>query len=250
LAANTTVIYSTHSEYLINTAWLENTYIVRNQALDPNNEDEYSAKQTDITIDRYRTFVATHPDESRYFQPILDALDYTPSLLSYIPAVIMTEGKNDFYTFKFMQDTILKQDDSLNFMPGGGAGSLQESIRMYIGWGRPFIVLLDSDEEGMKQKERYINIFGPIIESRIFTLEDLSAGWGGIETEDLYTDADRKAIVKLVYEDIEYTKKHFNRSIQELLINGTTYEFESTTTENFELALDELRKRMSDISDE
>ena len=40
-------------------------------------------------------------DKISYFQPILDKLDYKPSIVEPIPDIVITEGKNDWYTLKY-----------------------------------------------------------------------------------------------------------------------------------------------------
>jgi hypothetical protein len=115
-------------------------YLVRNRGLDTSPDlVDYTAKRTDIAMDRYRTFAASHPDQSRYFQPILDVLDYAPSKLELVPAVVMVEGKNDYYSARLAQH-LLGVESTVQFMPGGGAGTLDQLIALYIGWGREFVV--------------------------------------------------------------------------------------------------------------
>src|SRR5262249_2490045 len=121
------IIYTTHSHYMINPEWLEGTYVVKNEGLDyTSNEDEYNyiARKTSIIIKKYRQFAIQHLDQTTYFQTILDVLDYSTSKLENIPNVIMLEGKNDFYTLKYFQ-RYTTQYDFLNMMPGNGAGSLE-----------------------------------------------------------------------------------------------------------------------------
>ena len=160
------IIYTTHSHHLINPDWLEGTFVVKNEGLDYNDEDNYKAKDTIITLNKYRDFVARHPDQTTYFQPILDVLDYSPSQLENIPNVVIVEGKNDFYTLKYFKERVLCGEYEFNLMPGGGAGSLDDIIRLYIAWGRSFIVLLDADKEGLAQKNRYKDLFGKLVDDR------------------------------------------------------------------------------------
>ena len=102
LSENCAIIYTTHSHHLINPYWLENTYVVRNAGFDFDTAvADYTAKRTDIAIERYRSFANRHPDQTRYFQPILDVLDYRPSELEMV-TVVMVEGKNDFYTLAYL----------------------------------------------------------------------------------------------------------------------------------------------------
>lgn len=146
------VIYTTHSHHLINPAWLENACVVRNEGLHyTDTDDNYSAKRTTITLHRYRDFAVRHPDQTTYFQPVLDVLDYSPSKLENIPNVVMLEGKNDYYTLRFMKEAITHAEE-VNLLPGSGSGTLDSVIQLYLAWGRNFIVLLDSDKEDRRKK--------------------------------------------------------------------------------------------------
>ena len=216
------IIYTTHSHHMINPAWLEGTYVVKNDGISYEGEDDdYTARNTIITLKRYREFAVEHPDQLTYFKPILDVLDYCPSQLENVPDVVMLEGKNDFYMLKYFTEILLGSSHQLNLMPGGGAGTLDSPIRLYLAWGRDFIVLLDSDDAGTKQRERYINLFGEIVKDRIFTLADIMENWRGKGMEYLIEDEDRKRIQTAIYtqpEGYSFNKTHFNRAIQELYL--------------------------------
>ena len=111
-----TIIYTTHSQYLINPKWLENAYVVTNEAL-LDTEDFYNLRCTNVKIERYRSFVNSHPQEVSYFQPILDVLEYVPSDLEICKPGIILEGKNDFYTLNYFFKIILKKSE-LSLIPG------------------------------------------------------------------------------------------------------------------------------------
>ena len=60
---NCSVIYTTHSHYMINPEWLETTYVVKNEGLDYGLDDDeyhYTAKKTVITLTKYREFAREH----------------------------------------------------------------------------------------------------------------------------------------------------------------------------------------------
>ena len=111
-------------------------------------------------------------DNISYFQPILDRLDYQPSRLEPIPNIVILEGKNDWYVLRYFEKIILKRSIGLNFYPGAGRDKLGEIIRLYLAWGKHFIVLLDGDD-GVKSKGRYVKEFGDFVKDRIFTIKDV-----------------------------------------------------------------------------
>lgn len=252
LAEKCSIIYTTHSHHMINPAWLEGAYVVKNEGLDYDFEDDYNAKNTNITLHKYRSFVARHPNQTTYFQPVLDVLDYSPSKLENVPDILMVEGKNDYYTLKYFQDKILNRSEDINLMPGGGAGSLDNAIRLYLAWGRQFIVLLDSDRAGAREKERYVNLFGALVKDRIFSLEDINALWKKKEMESLLEVSDQNKIQKSVYSGASaFNKKTFNRAIQELYLTNQSIKLTARTISRFEkifkFCTDKLVEQTTDL---
>jgi len=212
------VIYTTHSHHMIRPEWLDGAFVVRNEGLHYSEDDnQYTARRTIVTLSRYREFAVKHPTQTTYFQPVLDVLDYRPTLLENVPDVVMLEGKTDFYALKWAAQNLVGFPD-LRLLPGTGAGSLDAVLRLYLAWGRNFIVLLDSDKAGTSEKERYFDRFGPILNRRIFTLSDIEPTWQGMEMEDLFAEDDRLTIQRSAYPEAEgFNKTHFSRALQELV---------------------------------
>jgi len=233
LTKNSKIIYTTHSHHLINPNWLESTYVVKNEGLKLEDPETYNIKKTNISIEPYRDFVINHPHNTAYFQPILDVLDYSPSNLESLPNCVLLEGKNDFYTLAYFQEVILAKPTKLNISPSTGSGNLDTLISLYIGWGKDFIILLDSDKEGGKQKERYVEKFGIIVEPRIFTLEDIDLTWKKYKMEKLFDNSEALQFQQTVYpSSTTFNKTHFNRTIQESLINKRNFAFSEQTKNN------------------
>lgn len=232
--SNVSIIYSTHSHHLINPEWLENTFIVSNKAHDPNDDEDFIATNTDIEIKRYRQFVAESPNQITYYQPILDVLEYSPSNLEFIPDVVMVEGKNDYYTIR----QIIKELDykkPFHVLPGCGSGALDTPIRLYLGWGKNFLILLDGDGAGEREKNRYSKNLGKVIDGRIRCLGDIEPSWQGMALESLFESSDLLAIQKIAFPDVAiYSKDIFNRAIQELLARNVKFgKLSKTTKTNF-----------------
>jgi len=242
---NALVMYSTHSHHLINPKLLEATYIVKNNALNYEDDGEYNSYMTNVLILKYREFIANNPSQVNYFQPILDVLEYKPSNLENIPNVIMLEGKNDFYTLEYF-NKVIKKNNSINLVPGMSSSSLDTLIQLYYSWGRSFIIFLDGDKAGEKEKIRYIEKFGSIVENRIFCLFDFDMKYKGKEIEDLFENGDELKIQQIVFnQDNNFSKKHLNLAIQELLINDTYVELSEQTISNLENLTKYLTDKLS-----
>jgi ABC-type Mn2+/Zn2+ transport system ATPase subunit/5S rRNA maturation endonuclease (ribonuclease M5) len=241
------VVYTTHSHHLIEPNWLEGAYIVKNRALDVEKDDNYTANMTDVAIEGYRTFVGSYPDQRTYFQPILDVLEYKPSNLENIPDIVMVEGKSDFYALKYFQEVILESDIKLNLLPGMGAGGLDLAIQLYYAWGRNFIILLDSDGEGEKQKQRYLEKFGSIVSSRIFLFRDINGEWSKHGMEKVIGDSDGLKIHRSAFPDSEkLKKKELHLAIQENLVNRRFVEVSEDTNTNFTSIIEFLNNKLKE----
>lgn len=204
IVSKSRLVYTTHSHHLINPEWLSSAYIIKNKGLHEN-EDSFNSRQTEIEAYKYKQFVSSYPGEKSYFQPILDVLDYEPGLLEMIPNIIITEGKNDYIALKFFKELGLEREGNFSFYPGRSASSLDMPISLYESWGRNYLVLLDDDQEGRKQKKRYIEQYG---DGRIFTLADISADFTKCTLENLFTG---KELISICQE-FNTSAKEFEKS--------------------------------------
>jgi len=237
------MIYTTHSHHLINPKWLAGTFIVKNKASEPGKD--FDTSNTDITTDLYKNFVANHPNQRSYFQPVLDAVEYQPSLIENVPKIVILEGKNDYYTFKYLQDNILpKKYSKLNFYPGGGCGANSPIIALYLAWGRDFLVLLDGDTAGRKAKKKYMTDFGEILGEKITTFVEIEASYK-CPIESLFDKDDRLKITKMFDSKLTaYNKSKFNSVIQQLYIDDKKISLNKDTLANFKRVFDFLEKKM------
>jgi ABC-type cobalamin/Fe3+-siderophores transport system ATPase subunit len=232
LAEKCSVIYTTHSHHLINPFWLEGAFVVVNSGLNYDLAiEEYNSKKTIINVQSYRKFATECPDQTSYFQPILDVLDYCPSKLEMIPNVVMTEGKNDYYVLNYLSSFL---GIDIQILPCTGAESMNVFISLYLAWGRKFIIVLDSDKKGQKTQQKYIEDYGIKLENRVFTLKDINAIWNNHDFEHLFNKDELIAVQRRCYPDaIKYTKTQFNRAIQELLIKKEKVTLSDDTIGNF-----------------
>lgn len=171
---NHTLAYSTHSHYMIEPKWLEQTFIVTNRTDAPGGSVidglSLSDESLDIQATRYRTFVGTHPNQTSYFQPVLDRLEVIPSRFDIDRASVILEGKSDYYILRYAAKLLKRAE--LPLLPGMGAGTFGALVALHLGWGVGMIILLDGDRKGKQEKTRYQQLFGLRKES-IFTLDDL-----------------------------------------------------------------------------
>ncbi|MGA9875170.1 MAG: AAA family ATPase [Solirubrobacteraceae bacterium] len=247
------LIYTTHSHHLIDVRWLDSAYVVKNAALDSLDFGDYMTTRvganTAVSATRYRRFVADHPDQTSYFQPVLDLLDYRPSLLEPIPSVVLVEGKSDFYLLRYAID-VLGVPSDVHLVPGTGAGSLAPLIQLHIGWGKSFVVLLDGDKEGRLQQKRYEQSFGSILSGCCVLLSDLCGEV--LEAEDLLTAADKQTATQAVFaerDELPRPKKALSQAIVELYARREAITLDPSSTARIEQLLSMLAQALAGHAD-
>jgi hypothetical protein len=130
--------------------------------------------------------------------------------------------------------------------PGGGAGTLDPLISLLHGWGKDFIVLVDSDKAGETQKKRYEDKFEQIVSGRIFTFENINAAWKGYRLEQLIDQHDIEIIRKNTFPELtKLGKKQLHIAIQELIMRRKVLPFSKTTLDNFEALLNYLDNELN-----
>lgn len=235
------LLYTTHSHHMINPKWLEGAYVVKNEAVDYS-EPFGDRKVTNIMAVPYKRFVADYPDQQDYFQPILDTLEYQPGLLEKVPNIIITEGKNDYYTLRYIHEVLLENKyRNVHLLPGAGCYKNHSIIQLYMGWNKSFIVLLDADKAGKNAIKEYVSTFGNIILQNIKTYEDFVPEIGAVAMEDIFTEAEKLAITQRFDETAtKYKKSAFNTAIQTALINKEVVELSEETLNKFDSLLKAL----------
>ncbi|TKD49912.1 AAA family ATPase [Sphingomonas baiyangensis] len=214
-----TLAYSTHSHYLIEPKWLEQTFIVTNRAdapvmsvLDDISLDDESL---DIKVETYRNFVNFFPGQTSYFQPILDRLAVVPSKFDAQKASIVLEGKSDYYILRYLSK--LLGIDDIPLLPGLGAGTFGALAALHVGWNLKFLFVLDGDIAGKTERDRYAEEFG-IPAERLVTIDELVVGVKVIE--DLLDDEARNVIQSALSLGKAPTKGQIRRFFQERLACG------------------------------
>lgn len=249
LAGECPILYSTHSHHLISPDWLESAYVVRNTGLTYEDSDlNYSSKDasTKVLVEPYRQFVAKNPNQTTYYQPILDVLDYQPSHLEFVPKVIFTEGKNDYYALRMFQQQVECPDNlkDLKIVPGNGGNGLDPLIKLYAGWGASFQILLDSDKAGDKARKEYEKSYGFLVDQRVHTLGDLAMGHIGA-MESVLSAKDKESILERVgQKGMTPDKSLLNKCIQECCARGSTVALEKSTVAKFESILKGLADKL------
>jgi hypothetical protein len=192
-------MYSTHSHYMINPEWLDQAFIISNDAIDYERVDDgdklVRGRPTNVRADRYRAFVGKNPDKTSYFQPVLDKLAVAPSKLDLVRPSVLVEGKGDFLLLEYGRRVLLKSKSTLAIVPTRGAGGMSELAGLFLGWGVPFAICLDSDKAGQKARNEFRSEWG-INPSRVFSLDEVDSTLTNSKIEDFLEQQDLATIAK------------------------------------------------------
>lgn len=183
LASDSNVIYTTHSQYLIDKENLSNVYIVE-------------CVTNIVRVKKYQEYLQGKKIKTSFYQPIIDALEIQPFALDTPwERTLIVEGVYDYCGFKLMFESILKEKANFVILPGTGASGHQTLISLHLGWGASLFVLLDNDDEGRMNQKNYQDKF-PIIKEKIKTLGIVSSS-KNVEFEDLFSQKEREALANL-----------------------------------------------------
>jgi predicted ATP-dependent endonuclease of OLD family len=164
----------------------------------------------------------------------MEALDYSPSPLDFPKSVVLVEGKTDFFLLNYFRLLVDQSLSPLAIFRGGGAGSLAPLITLLSGWGKEFVVLLDSDVEGIRQKQRYEQMFESLVTDRLLLLSDCSPELANRAIESLICPADKELMRQSLFPEIaSLTKKHLHRGVQELIAQKRLLSFSPETVSAF-----------------
>ena len=237
------MIYTTHSHYMIEPAWLEQTFIVTNRSESPKGSIVESATLGDESLDiqahRCRRFVNNHPNETSYFQPIVDRLDVVPSKFDYNLPSVVVEGKSDYYILEYALNLFGVGPNRL--IPGMGSGTFGALIALSAGWGIKFLFLLDADHAGKTEKDRYALEFGAAL-SALITIDEFVDSGRAIES--LLDDEAYAAIRKEGGLSAKATKKQVQQFFQEQLAKKAPIPLGSAFESRAKALLEGLEKKL------
>jgi len=223
---NASIIYSTHSLYLIEPRYLETAYIIDNKALDFESEDvelEFENRETDVIATKYKSFVGQYPDRGSYYQPVFDKLNSVNSPIMLPDDVVIMEGKTDFYFVNYFQNKY--GIDGLSVFPGAGASTSDVLISLALGFGRNFLVLADDDVAGRKSIKKYKSEY--YIADHAITYADLDETYKNYKLESFFSTKTQEDI-KAHFGVSRVKKKHVAMFFQEHG-NTLTYELDDET---------------------
>jgi len=209
------LIYSTHSHYMVEPKWLEQAYIVFDRSAHSDSSVIADSVRPDSTVDinvvPYRQFVANHPEQTSYFQPILDTLTVRPSKFDYRVGGLIVEGKGDYYALQLASRATSLDIGAI--FPAHGSGTMGALVALHRGWGLKVRVLFDTDKGGKDGKNK-LRTELDITDQEWTSLKSLEASLTTIE--DLFTVPDQRRLTGAT-NGSEINKTVLMRRVQEAL---------------------------------
>ena len=206
LVEDTSLIYTTHSQYLISPSHIKNTYVV-------------SRSEGTVQCIKWSEYIRGRQVNTSFYQPLYDCLQIVPNQHS-IPweRAVITEGPSDALVLELMRD-VLALDALEVIYPGTSANNLSTLISLNLGWGANFSVLLDSDATGKKQKEKYEDVFA-LPDGVVVMLPGKKT-----RIEDMFSALEKKKFYELAFGDLieEVSKDNFLAMIRVLRGKPTDY---------------------------
>lgn len=149
-----TIIYCTHSQYLLNPDVIKLGSIKIAEKINAR-----------VSIQDYGKYKGKK-DKSA-LSPIYQALQLNFAQ-DFLGKIVITEGITDFYLFRIIQKGTSLINSDVKFIPSSGAGQSSTLISLAIPFTDDFVVFLDNDKAGLNAKKKYQKEFGDSILDKLF----------------------------------------------------------------------------------
>lgn len=181
LVEDTSVIYTTHSQYLVSLDNIKNTYVIRRQ----------SGKVSAVL---WADYLRQEAPVISHYQPLANLLQIVPNSLDIPwPRAIITEGVSDKDVLDLMHRILNGAVGDHVVYPGTNAFNLGTLISLNLGWGAEFRILLDDDNAGQEAAEKYRKEFD--LESDKIVHVPIK----GKKMEDCFSGAERDNLFRLAF---------------------------------------------------
>jgi AAA15 family ATPase/GTPase len=177
IGKNNTIIYCTHSQYLLDPEIINIADI-----------KIVTKKDGYIGLEDYGNCTVTKSFGA--FSALKDALHLKFGFHENILRnCILTEGITDYYFFKMFFEF-----DDINIIPGSGCGHLKEMIAILISCSDKFVVVLDNDPEGRSSYNSYKHYYNDSFVKRCYQYSGLVKSGNDFALENILSPADTERI--------------------------------------------------------
>ena len=153
-----TIIYCTHSQYLLNPKIIKLGSIKiaeKNKAL--------------ITLQNYGNYKSKK--DKGALSPIYQALQLNFAH-DFLGKIVITEGITDYYLFSLIQKFTNLINKEIKIIPSSGANQSSTLISISIPFSNDFVLLLDNDKAGKVARNKYLKEFGEQLNKKIYVYNE------------------------------------------------------------------------------
>ena len=179
VARRNTIIYCTHSQYLLNPKVIKLGSI-----------KIVEKKGSSITVTNYGSYKGK--DDKGALSAVYQALQLNFTR-DFIGKIVITEGVTDMYFFEMLLQNSRIFNERFTVIPGTGAGNSSNLISIGLSFSENFVLLLDNDDAGREAERKYKSEFGDDIQ-RFICFYSSTAGF---ELEDLLSKSDKRKLTDL-----------------------------------------------------
>lgn len=180
VSKDNTIIYCTHSQYLLNPSVIQLGSIKIAEKL-----------KSKINLQPYGNYKGKK-DKSA-LSPIYQALQLNFAH-DFVGKIVITEGITDYYLFSILQSKTNIVDKSFKFIPSAGASQSSTLISLAIPFSDNFVVFLDNDKAGKDAYKKYAKEFGEHIENKLFRYQSSKSKF---ELEDYLSEQVRSKLLEI-----------------------------------------------------
>lgn len=210
LSSSHPVIYSTHSEFLLDPEIININNI---KVIQKNDREIKLIALAQVRGVKNEGALSTLYNALRTKIPVSSTLDQK---------VIVTEGITDYYFWKMLTKKLI-------FLPGFGAGQNEYLISIAIGTSKKYIALFDGDNAGQQAIEKYQRYFGDHEKNNWKKL--LNSNGDEVILENLLSDEDKERIKQITQ------TQDLKRAITTLFFSNSKNQFWSSIDNETKLNL-------------
>jgi predicted ATP-dependent endonuclease of OLD family len=210
-----TIIYCTHSQFLLNPEIIKLGSIK-------------IAEKKDATIKLKSFGEFKNKNDKGALSPIYQALNLNFAN-DFVGKIIITEGITDYYFFKILQTNTELINKKINFIPSSGASQSSALISLAISFSENFLIFLDNDKAGKGALKKYSKEFGDEIKNNIiiyhenkksFLLEDFLSKEDTEELLNITNSIDPKRALSFLFYDYKNIQENFITNLSKETIDN------------------------------
>lgn len=212
-----TIVYCTHSQYLLNPDIIKLGSIRIAEK-----------KDSKINLQNFGNYKSKK--EKGALSPIYQALNLNFAH-DFVGKIVITEGITDFYLFNIIKEhTDLIQKD-IKFIPSSGASHSTTLISFAHSFAEDFIIFLDNDKAGKIAENKYLKEFGESLKQKIhfygdgkddFVLENFMCEVDSKRLLSLTNSTDLKRALGFIFYDYKESQGEFVNNLSDITKRNLT----------------------------